>query len=554
MVTLQKTVLMLLDRTFQAQVWRAALTSQNISVIGGLSDAHVAEILEQLKKAKIELPDLLLTDLEIRNPYDLCRWCRRYYPSLKIVLISNNQREISSTERRWTIHQGADELLAGFQRENLLSNAITEVSRVLEILECPPLRENALIPAMLSFCRETIAPSSQEQSLSASDIVAADRYSPKQSALSAENPNSLADGNNGVTAISTSTNLKSLSSSKLSLILLWLATILGLMSLSILGLVWWFRLRSPVPQSETAAIVQSESSQADTFAKVESVPTGIFNYDGSTAWSPILKLVNPRIEAVFPQLKLRYFNPIGSQPGSGTGIQMLLDGELDFTLTSRPLTSEEYASAQQRGFGLTQHAVAIDGIAVAVNHSLPLNEITIDQLKQIYLGKVTNWSQLGGSDTPIVLLAKPIESSGTTQFWQKTILNQQAFSSEVNYVYSTTPALRQVKNTPGGIYFASASEIVPQCTVKPLSISISSDRVISPYQNQIVKPEECPQQRNFPNLKSFIEGTYPLTRNLYVVVKHNGGREEKIGAAYVKLLLSEQGQKLVEKAGFVPIQ
>lgn len=551
MVRLQKTVLMLLERSFQARVWRAALTSQNISVIGGLSDAHVAEILEQLQQAKIKLPNLLLTDLEIRNPYDLCRWCRRYYPSLKIILVSNNQRHISSTERRWTIHQGADELLPGFQPENLLSSVITEVGRVLEILECPPLQENTLIPALLSFCQESdiSLPESPTSETIPSTLDFGDRF-----ILSSENqPSSRSDRQIRTPSTNFSTNRQSVSASRFPLSLLCLATILGLLSLLFISLMWRLKLRAPSPQQSTTAIVQSKSNPAATFQEVEGVPTGIYNYDGSTTWSPILKLVNPKIHQVFPELKLRYVHALGFQPGSGTGIKMLLDGELDFTLTSRPLTSEEYASAQQRGFSLTQHAIAIDGIAIAVNHSLALNNITINQLKQIYLGEVTNWSQLGGANLDIVPLARATEVSGTSKFWQKAILANQEFNSRVNLVDSTTIALREVNSKPGGIYFASASEIIPQCTVKSLALGLNSQSFISPAQEEIITPEKCPQQRNSVNIKAFSDSTYPLTRNLYVIVKRNRKREEKIGEAYVKLLLSQQGQKLVQQAGFVPI-
>lgn len=100
------------------------------------------------------------------------------------------------------------------------------------------------------------------------------------------------------------------------------------------------------------------------------MPEGLFNYGGSTTWAPIRKVADPQIQTVFPNFQLRYTQHPTQPPGSGTGISMLLDGELAFSQSSRPLKDKEYQQAQQRGFQLEQIPVAIDGIAIAVNHDL----------------------------------------------------------------------------------------------------------------------------------------------------------------------------------------
>ncbi|WP_052055725.1 PstS family phosphate ABC transporter substrate-binding protein [Myxosarcina sp. GI1] len=559
MITYQKTVLMLLDTRFQAKVWRSALSSQNISVIGGLSDAHVAEILEEIQKAKLDLPDLLLTDLEIRNPYDLCRWCRRYYPQLKIVLTSNSQRSISPIERRWAIHQGADELLPGFQPQNLLSNTIYAAGRVLKILDCPPLQEAALVPALLSCCQEVTASSNDEEQalLKLSSPEAGEHLGEEELLASDSNP-LLLDRQLGSTVATTSLPI---AASTKSLSLFWMAMALGMFGLLAMALIW--RWRQPVFYSENQMAVDEarELTQANTFEDVDSVPEGIFNHNGSTAWAPIFGLLEPKLESIYPELDLRYVDVLSGSPGSEIAVDLLLDGELDFTYISRPLKPEEYAMAEARGFSITQHPIAIDGIAVAVNPALSVTALSLRQLQQIYLSEVDNWSQLGGQNLKIVSFTRSPEYSATAQFWRQTILNGKNFGERVEYVYSTTDALRQLQNTAGGIYFTSASEVVPQCSVKTLPLKLSERLSIAPYEGfgdstreDSSFSQQCPQLRDRVNLEAFAAGTYPLTRRLYLVVKHNGEREEQIGIAMIELLRSQSGQNLIRQAGFVGIE
>ncbi len=542
-----KMVLMLLASKFQFKVWQAALTSQDISVIGGSSNVQVSRILEELKVAQIGLPDLLLIDFDIDNPYDVCRWCRLYYPSLKIILISTNQKVISSTERRWAIYQGADDLMVGFKQQNLLSDVIAQVTRVLNILDCPPLREIALVPALLDFCKDAdvTASSSEAEAFLGLNQEEDDSLSRQIILLEQES------------SINTDKNRKLQSSlvkkdGRIPLSIKLLFTLVLLASFLLFVARTKFDTRSNQISSSTKS--NQEIKSTNTFKEVTGVPNGIFSYDGSTTWVPILKIVNPQIHQAYPQLKLRYSFPLGDKPGSSTGIKRLLEGQIDFAISSRPLKPEEYTQAERQGFRLSQHQIGIDGVVIATNYSLPINGISIKSLEQIYLGKLTNWNQLGGPNLKIVPVSRRPEASGTVDFFQSTVLNQQNFSSEVNYVDSTTEALRKISSIPNGIYYGSASEIVPQCTVKSLSVGLTEDNLIAPYQGKMITPTECPQQRNKINQQAFANGSYPITRNLFVIVKDNGERQEKIGNAFVKLLLSKEGQKIVEKAGFVPLE
>jgi phosphate transport system substrate-binding protein len=551
MVNNTKTVLLLLETGYQAQIWRAALASQNIAVLGSPSQNDVPQILQELEATEIGLPDLLLTELEARNPYDLCRWCRQNYPDLKIVLVSNSQEAIPATERRWAIHQGADELLPRFQRSNLVSIAIAQLLRVLAIMNASALDEQAAIEVLRSFSDREELPTGQLSSLSNAERI--DRESSRRrSANLVESDVATPVRETESSSLAVRNDCHS-SPSKWYLILPWLMSILqAAIVLLLLAFLWQLR---PRLQSKLHPATQPIASQvdADTFQQVSDVPKGIFNYDGSATWSTIMSLVKPQLQKAYPNLKLRYVNLVNQTPGSTLGIDMLLDGQLDFALSSRPLTDQEYATAKERGFTLTMYPVAINGIAVAVHPSLPLSQISLQQLQQIYLGKITNWKQLGSQDLEIVPLSRRPEESGEMKFFQDNVLQSQPFSDRVKYVYSTTSAIRQLQQQPGGIYIASASQLVYQCSIKPLSINIG-DRVVTPYQGSRVAAEECPQQRNQINYQALLEGTYPLTDSLYVIVKENGDREQRIGEAFVKLMLSHQGQNLIKQAGFVAIQ
>jgi phosphate transport system substrate-binding protein len=554
MATRSKTALILLETGYQAQVWRAALNSQNIAVIGSPSHKDVSQVLRELEATDIGLPDLLLIELETRNPYDLCRWCRQHYPSLKIVLISNAQTTIPSTERRWAIHQGADELLPKFQKRNLVSTAISAIDRILVIINGFPLREPALVEALIPFGeREDLSIRTTSPILSSEGIDSEATRTREATLVESETATSSREGE----SLSLSPRQDCLSTpSRWYLILPWLMSILqGVILFLLLASIWQLKPRwqSKLQPSESESPPVSQQIYADTFQQVSGVPEGLFNYDGSATWSTIVSLVKPQLQKAYPNLQLRYVNLMGQTPGSSSGIQMLLDGQLDFALSSRPLDEKEYAIAKERGFMLTMHPVAINGIAIAVNQSLPVSQINLQQLQQIYLGKLTNWKQLGSQDLEIVPLTRQPEDSGEIKFFQDTLLQGQNFGDRVKYVYSTTNAIRQLQQQPGGIYIASAAQIVYQCRIKPLPINFK-DRVIAPYQGSRIPPEECPQQRNQVNHQAFQEGTYPLTDSLYVIVKQNGDREQRIGEAFVKLMLSKQGQKLIEQAGFVPIQ
>ncbi len=286
-------------------------------------------------------------------------------------------------------------------------------------------------------------------------------------------------------------------------------------------------------------VEQSQPSKSvATFAQVRGVPTGVFNYGGSTVWATVRKEVDPAIQTVWPQFQLRYTPPNSGAPSSEIGIRMLLNNQLDFAQSSVPLTDEDYQKAQQRGFRLKEIPVAMDAIAVVVNPSLNIPGLTVDQFNNIYTGKITNWNQVAGPNLKIQPYGKPDRDKNPA----------------VELVSTTTEALQKVATDPGGIYYSSAPLLVRQCKVKTLPVGRNLNQLAPPYKEPFVPLEQCPQKRNEVNTEAILSGQYPLTRRLLVIVKQNGEIEEQAGGAYAKLLLTTQGKELLTKAGFIPIR
>jgi phosphate transport system substrate-binding protein len=530
-VSYSKTVLMLNPLRFQAEIWRAALSSQQISVIWASIETSLDQVTGYLKEAGTARPDLLLIDLEMPNlhAYDLCQWCRTYCPDVKIVLTDGAKEEISEAERRWALHQGAEDLLPGFHFDNLDTGVIAGVGHVLDNLGSNLLQEETLIPALLLLCQAPLA--------------SQDDFDPEPLTAQDGVPYALQDGKQirgSLPPSASAENALMRNFSQIpSLVLIATAAFLGG------GLFWVLSTVLGNRQNPTASA---------TFRDVAAVPSGLFNYGGSTTWAPIRKKVNPQLQSVYPQLQLRYVDPVGSPPNSGAGIRLLLDGQLDFAQSSRPLKDKEYATAKQRGFTVKQYPVGIDGIAVAVNPTLPVRHLTIEQLRQIYLGKITNWKQIGGPDLLITPFSRHPQNSALAEFLQESVLQKKPFASSVKYVYTITDGLRQLSKTPGGIYYASTSTVVPQCRVKALPLAGQANQFVPPYREPLVSPQNCPQQRNQVNITAFRSGSYPLTKKLFVIVKQDQGRAQQVGEAFVRLMLTTQGQQAIEQAGFVPIQ
>jgi phosphate transport system substrate-binding protein len=316
----------------------------------------------------------------------------------------------------------------------------------------------------------------------------------------------------------------------------------------------WAQLNGTVAKSSGTGNIDNSVNKLASKCNVPNLPEGTFNYGGSTTWAPIRKDVDSVLESQCPRFVLRYTQPPSGKAGSGTGLRMLIDNQLAFSQSSRSVKAEENAEAKQKGFNLKEIPVAIDGIAIAVNHDLNIPGLTVAQLKDIYTGKITNWQQVGGPNLPIKVYSRSKEAGGTVEFFLENVLNKENFGANVSYVGTTTEAVRQVAANPGGVYYASAPEIVPQCIIKSLPLGRTSSQLVPPYQEPFVPPSQCPNKRNQLNSQAFRSGDYAITRNLFVIIKQNGQTDQQAGVAYANWLLTPQSQELIEKAGFVRIK
>ena len=330
----------------------------------------------------------------------------------------------------------------------------------------------------------------------------------------------------------------------------------------IIGVFWWKAFLYNIDLSyffQTASKNREQNQQKSNswgnkdFTQASDVPSGLFRYGGSTTWAPIRAQTERAIENAFPYFDLRYVDPTKGTPDTAVGIQMLIENKLSFSHTSRSLKEKEYEQAELKGFTLTEIPVAIDGIAVVVHPDLNIPGLTIENLKNIYSGKIINWKDLGGPDLKIAPYSKQ-NNGGTVEFFVKNILQKEKFGNNIKVVKTTTEALNEVSQSRGGIFYASAPKIVRQCGVKPLPIGRVGEKFVPPYNQPFIPPSQCPQKRNQLNIAAFRSDEYPMTRRLFVVVKKNGQLEEQAGMAYAKLMLSQAGQQAISEAGFVRIR
>ncbi|WP_299408336.1 substrate-binding domain-containing protein [Acaryochloris sp. IP29b_bin.148] len=323
-------------------------------------------------------------------------------------------------------------------------------------------------------------------------------------------------------------------------------------SLGLLGFGLLRNLQQPESLTDQSQPLPGQQlSKYSLFAQVPEVPLGRFKYSGSPDWSPIRLVVDSAIQAERREYQLSYVQPVDKAVNSTTAIELLLQDKLSFVQSGRPLRPAEIQRAQEKGYNLQQTPVAMDGIAIAVHPSLPIKGLTLSDLAKIYQGQVTNWQQLGGPNLKIQPYSLSVQAEETVDLFLEQVMKGKSYGRSLEFLPTMTESLRQLAASPGGIFFGSAAEIIPQCSIKPLAIAEDDQPWISPYQAPYVSSTNCPNQRNRINAQAFITQQYPLTHQLYVIYK--AGETENPGNAYAQLLLSHQGQELLDKAGFVGI-
>lgn len=302
---------------------------------------------------------------------------------------------------------------------------------------------------------------------------------------------------------------------------------------------------------------QLPAGQGDTFtafAAQTEVPLGTWQYGGSTAWAAIRQVVDQKIVQDLPKFQLAYTQDPIDPPSSGSGIKMLIGGQIAFAQSSRPIAQEEYDQAAQRGFQIKQIPVAYDAIVAVVHPSLEVAGLTTEQLVSIYTGAIANWREVGGPDLAVQPYSGDL-AGGAPVILRDFFPSGADFGQNVIVTETPSQAIQAVAAQPtGGIYIASARTLIGQCSVKPLPIGRTSAQLVAPYAGELVPPEACPERRNQLDREVIRTSAYPLTRRLFVVVREDGSNDTQVGSAYAELLLTAEGQRLIEEAGFVALR
>jgi phosphate transport system substrate-binding protein len=216
--------------------------------------------------------------------------------------------------------------------------------------------------------------------------------------------------------------------------------------------------------------------------------------------------------------------------GSGTGIAALINGTVDLAQASRAMKDEEKAqAAKSRGAEIVEQAVALDGLAVFVNDASPIKALTIEQVRDIFLGKTTNWNQVGGPNATIVLYGRE-NSSGTYDYFREHVLEKGDFSPRVQTLQGTAAIINAVARDKNGVGYGG---IAYAKDVRPLAISAKGGAAIA------------------PSAASVADGTYPLSRKLFFYYPQNAPERVK---TFVSWALTPEAQALVTKVGYFPLQ
>ena len=251
----------------------------------------------------------------------------------------------------------------------------------------------------------------------------------------------------------------------------------------------------------------------------DSLKATTYTFGGSSTVAPIMNDAIPKFEEK-EGVKVSY-----ETLGSSVGLKQLISGTLTLAGSSRELKQSEIES------GLKPIVIALDGLSVAVNKDVGIENITLDDLASVFAGEITNWKELGGKDEKIELIVRD-ETSGTYGSFKEIVLDKAKKEVSENAIVARENGEVAIKisSTPGAIgYIGMAfNHIVEESGGKVLSINS-------------VKP----------TAETVTDGTYPISRPLYLVTK--GDLQDGVEKDYIDFILSNVGQEVVESNGFIRI-
>jgi phosphate transport system substrate-binding protein len=250
------------------------------------------------------------------------------------------------------------------------------------------------------------------------------------------------------------------------------------------------------------------------------VHAGNLTINGSTTVLPIAQKVAEAYMKENPEVKISI-----SGGGSGNGIKALIDGTTDIADSSRFIKDEEVKLAVEKGRYPVPFAVAYDCIIPVVHPSNSIKNITLDQLKAIYMGKIKNWKEIGDPDLKIVVVSRET-SSGTYEVWEEKVMKKERVFPGALSQASNGAVVQAVSRNKNAIGYIGIGYV--NTNVKTLTV----DNIMG-------------------SAKTTLDGTYPISRALYMFTQGWPKGETLDFINYV--LHPAKGQKYVEEAGYVPL-
>ncbi len=210
--------------------------------------------------------------------------------------------------------------------------------------------------------------------------------------------------------------------------------------------------------------------------------------------------------------------------GSGIGLKSLMKGDCDIATTSRVATEKEKEDAGEKGVKLMTKMIAMDGIVIIVHPSNRVNQLTLDQLRDIFHGRINNWSEAGGPAAPIKVYSRTTVS-GTYEMVREMVLEGDDFRKDATILHSNNEILQAVQDAPYGIGYIGIGFL--ENSVKALPI------------NGVL-----------PTKESVKTGSYVLSRGLYL---YTNGKPKGTVEDLIDYIVTEEGQKKVERVGYIRI-
>ena len=256
----------------------------------------------------------------------------------------------------------------------------------------------------------------------------------------------------------------------------------------------------------------SSGSQSNTNDSSTVELSGTVNTDGSTSMESVVKALGEAFMELNPGVTVNY-----SGTGSGTGIQSAIDGTCDLGLSSRALKDEEKQN------GAVENIVALDGVAVVINPANGVEDLTVEQIAQIFTGEITNWSELGGTDGEIAVFGREA-GSGTRGAFEE-IVGVEDTCKYTNEYSSTGDVIGNVASNPNAIGYASLSAV--NNTVKAVKV------------NGVAPSEDTVK-----------DGSYEIQRP-FVMVTKEGTQLSEAAQAFLDFAMSADAAEIIAVAGAV---